>query len=703
MAILGKIRSHGIILLIVVGIALLAFVVGDGLSQGSTWLNKSKNVVVKVDGESIEYPAYQALIEQLSDVYKIQNNTNQLSEETNAQIRSQVLENYIIEKLIYSEAKKMGLVVNAEELNDRLIRNVHPIIQRLPVFTDENGSFSHEKLTNFLQVINQEQENRDAAQQIFMWKNYWFFFENLVKTNLLQEKFVAITSNAVNANSLDIQHYFDLTKSIYNANYVMQPYFLVPDSTVTIAENDIRALYKKRREQYKQEASRTLNYVAFNIVPSAEDYETTHKTVNELAEEFKTVEDVFQFVKANTDITSSEIPYSERTIPENLKDFAFSGKVGDVNEPIFLDDIYTIARIVETGIVRPDSVKLRHIFLAAENADKTDSIVDAIKKGADFAALAQQYSVAQTAANGGEIGWMTEFDGMDKTTKALVLTAFDKKANEIFTDENVNGVQIMQVLEKTPAINKVQLATIKIKVVPSNITVRNTFNNAKQFAAELTAAEFRNRATEEGYQVLTAAELLTTAEKIANIDNSRQIIRWAFENKKDKVSDVFECGESLIVATITGSAEKGYRPYEDLAIQLRAELLLDKKAAQISSTLSGHLAANLSLEALGTAIGSEVKVAENVTFSGYMFGAAGYEPKVIGKAVTSDINKVSTPIQGNAGVYVIQPISKTDNEPLPNNAQIAQTINQRFSNLPYSIIEDIRTKSDITDNRLNFY
>jgi PPIC-type PPIASE domain. len=703
MAILGKIRSHGIILLIVVGIALLAFVVGDGLSQGSTWLNKSQNVVVKVDGESIEYPAYQALVEQLSDVYKIQNNTNQLSEETNAQIRSQVLENYIIEKLIYSEAKKIGLVVNAEELNDRLLRNVHPIIQRLPIFADENGYFSHESLTNFLQVINQEQENREASQQMFMWKNYWLFFENLVKTNLLQEKFVAITSNAINANSLDIQHYSDLTKSTYNANYVMQPYFLVPDSTVTISENDVRALYKKRREQYKQEASRTLNYVAFNIVPSAEDYTTTHKTVNELAEEFKTIEDVSQFVKTNTDITSSEIPYSERTIPEDLKDFAFSGKVGDVNEPIFLDDIYTIARIIETGILRPDSVKLRHIFLAAENAGKTDSIVDAIKKGADFAALAQQYSVAQTAANGGEIGWMTEFDGMDKTTKALVLTAFDKKANEIFTDENVNGVQIMQVLEKTPAINKVQLATIKIKVVPSNITVSNTFNNAKQFAAELTAAEFRNRATEGGYQVLTAAELLTTAEKIANIDNSRQIIRWAFENKKDKVSDVFECGESLIVAIVTGSAEKGYRPYEDLAIQLRAELLLDKKAEKIGKTLSEHLAKNPSLEALGTAIGSEVKTAENVNFSGYLFGGAGYEPNVIGRTVASEMNKISTPIKGGAGVYVIQLISKTDNENPQTNTQIAQTINQRFSNLPYSIIEDIRKKSDIMDNRLNFY
>ena len=337
MAILGRIRSHGVLLLVVVGIALLAFVVGDALTQSSTWFNKWQNVVVKVDGESVDYPTYMGLVEQLSEVYKVQYNTNQLSEEVNSQIRAQVLENYIIEKLIYAETKKMGLVVNSEELNDRMLRNVHPTIQRLPVFADENGYFDYEKMTNFLQFINEEPETNEDAQQVARWKNYWLFFENLVKINLLQEKFVAVTSKAVNANSLDIQHYSNLTKSIYNVNYVMQPYFLVPDSTITVADNDIRALYNKRREQYKQEASRTINYVAFNIVPSAEDYAAAQKNVNELAEELKSTEDVIPFVKTNTDVASSEIPYSEATVPEDLKDFAFSGKVGDVTEPVFFD------------------------------------------------------------------------------------------------------------------------------------------------------------------------------------------------------------------------------------------------------------------------------------------------------------------------------------------------------------------------------
>ena len=706
MAVLGKIRSKGVFLLVIVGIALLCFVVGDALTNSSTWRNKSQSMVINVDGESIDYFQYQALVEQLTEVYKVQNGTSQLSEEMNAQIRSQVLENYIIEKLVLSETKKMGLVVSSDELNDNLIKNVHHIIQRLPIFADENGHFSYTALSNFLQFINNPGNIESAEQQaqLLQWKNYWLFFENLVKINILQDKFKVITSNAVTANSLDAKHNFDLSKSTYTVNYVMQPYFLVPDSAVTVADREIRALYNKRREQYKQEASRTLSYVVFETEPSADDYEAIQRTVDELAAEFATTHDVLTFVKVNSDIPSSEVPYSEKTVPEDLKDFAFSGKAGDFTEPVFANNVHTMARIVETGILRPDSVKLRHIFLNTDNENKADSIMDALRKGADFAAMAQQYSIAQTASKGGEIGWMTEVNGMDKETKAILLKAFDTRVNEIFAEKVPDGVQIMQVLEKTPAIKKVQLAILKIKVEPSGVTVSNIYNIAKQFAAELTGADFHTRAAEKGYQVRTAADLQTTAEKIADITNSRQIIRWAFENKKGKVSDVYECGESFVVVAVTGSAEKGYRPYEELSTQLRTELVYDKKAAKIGSNLSEHLAKNPSLEALGAAVQTEVKTAENVSFSGYMFGGAGYEPRVIGRTIGTEINKISNPIQGSAGVYVVQPISKTDSEfPFNANAQIAQ-MNQRLTySLPYSIINNIRSKSKITDNRLRFY
>jgi peptidyl-prolyl cis-trans isomerase D len=525
-----------------------------------------------------------------------------------------------------------------------------------------------------------------------------------VKINLLQEKFVAVTSKAVSANSLDAKQNFDFSKTSYNVNYVVQPYFLVPDSTIKIADSDIRALYNKRREQYKQEASRTINYVVFDVLPSKEDYDKAQKTVTELNEEFKTTADAVVFVKTNSDVRTSEAPYSEKTVPEELKDFAFSGKVGDITEPTFENDTYTVARIVETGILRPDSVKLRHIFLTTANEGKTDSIVDALKKGADFAALARQYSAAQTAQNGGEIGWMIEFDGMDKDTKTLLFKAFDTKVNEIFTEKNTNGVQIMQVVEKTQPLKKVQLAILKINVTPSNITVSNIYNSAKQFAAELTGAEFQARADEKGYQVRTAADLQTTAEKIADINNSRQIVRWAFENKKGTVSDVYECNDKFVVATLTSVSEKGYRPYEELQIQLRSELVRDKKAVQMSKTLAEQIAKNPSLEALGASIQSEVKTAENVNFSAYQFGGAGYEPQIIGAVSGLEIDKLSAPVKGNAGVYVLQPTSKTDSElPYDTKTQIAQ-LNQRLAySLPYGIINDLRSKAKITDNRLRFY
>jgi peptidyl-prolyl cis-trans isomerase D len=293
---------------------------------------------------------------------------------------------------------------------------------------------------------------------------------------------------------------------------------------------------------------------------------------------------------------------------------------------------------------------------------------------------------------------------MDKETKSLLLKAFDTKVNEIFTEKNANGVQIMQVVEKTQPLKKVQLAILKINVTPSNITVSNIFNSAKQFAAELAGTEFQTRADESNYQVRTAADLQTTTEKIADIGNSRQIVRWAFESKKGKVSDVYECDDRFVVATLTSVSEKGYRPYEELQIQLRAELIRDKKATQMSKTIAEQLAKNPSLEVLGASIQSTIKTAENVNFDSYQFGGAGYEPVIIGAVNGLEINKISTPVKGNAGVYVLQPTSKTDSElPYDAKAQIAQ-LNQRLAySLPYGIIGDLRNKASITDNRLRFY
>jgi len=204
MAILGKIRSRGVLLMIIVGLALFAFIIGDALTQGSSYFNKSRETVAEIAGEKININDYSAMIDQMVEVYKIETGQSDLSEEINSQLRTSVWENLVNEKLINAEAAKMGLTVSAEELSDYLIGNkIHPLISQRRAFSGEDGQFSRPMLVQFLNSLEQTPENDEMRQQIAKLKNYWLFWEKTVKNAVLQEKYNALIAKTVTANSLD--------------------------------------------------------------------------------------------------------------------------------------------------------------------------------------------------------------------------------------------------------------------------------------------------------------------------------------------------------------------------------------------------------------------------------------------------------------------------------------------------------------------
>ncbi len=704
MATLEKIRSKGVLLVVVIGLALFAFIVGDFLNSGRSYFNKSRETVAKIAGEDINIKDYTAAIEQMTEVYKIETGQSELNEEVMTQLRQSVWETMVNEKILYSEAKKLGLAVSPDELSDRLIgNNIHPLIQQRRSFAGENGQFSRPALVQFLNSLEQAPANEEMKQQIEKAKSYWKFWEKTVKTSILQEKYNTLISKAVTANSIDAKMSYQDRKVSVDVAYVVKPYYLIPDSTVKVSDSEIKERYNKQKEQYKQEANCAIKFVAFDIKPMKEDYKEAEMWMNKLSEEFKTTTDVVGLVNSNSDVMYDGRPYSEKTVPATLKDFAFSGATGAVYGPAFTNDTYTMARIVESGIMQSDSVKLRHIFLVEKDAAKADSLVAAIKGGADFGALAKQYSaVQQTAANGGEIGWLTEnVQGMDKEITA---SAFSKPVNEVFTIKNAQGVQIMQVTAKTPARRKVKLAILERKVVASSKTHSKIYNDAKQFAADLKSENFDSKAKEKGYVVRTSTDIMQSTNRIADIPQSRQIVRWVFNNDKNEVSDVFDCGTQFVVVANTEKNEKGYRSVEKVSDQLKAEIIKDKKAELMIKNMSEQLAKNPSLEALAASMNDSVKVAKGVNFAAYQFGMAGYEPTVIGKSTVVALNKVSTPIKGNAGVFVIRTANKVEN-PQPFDAKMEKMqLNGRMNySLPYMIIQDLKDKADITDNRLNFF
>lgn len=704
MALLGKIRSKGVLLIVIIGLALLLFIVNDALTQGSSFFNKSRETVAEILGDAVNIRDYSESIEQMNEVYKIETGQNELNEEIQSQLRGSVWESLVNEKLLFAEAKKIGLTVSTEELKDNLLGDrIHPMISQRRMFANESGQFDKVQLQRFYDNIHMNPENEEMRQQIEKIKNYWLFWEHNVKISLLQDKYNQLLAKAITANSLDAKMNFEASSKIYDIDYIVQSYFTVPDSTIKVTDSEIKALYNKRKEQFKQEASRSINYITFTVKPSQDDYSEAEKWINQLADEFKTTDDVAGLVNSNSDVMYDGRNYSENSIPLSIKDFAFGNAAGAVMGPVFANDTYTMARIMEAGILMPDSVKLRHIYLTPDKESKTDSIVSALKSGADFATLARKYSaVQQTAAAGGEIGWIQEGVGFDKE---ITGAAFSKAVNEIFTLKNAQGTQIMQVTEKTSPRRKVKVAILERKVVPTSRTVSQYFNDAKQFIADVPNQEkFDKKAQEKGLPVRQANELLKESQKVSDIPQSRQIVRWAFEKDKGAVSEVFDCENTFIVATITDVSEKGYSPLQKVSTQLRSELIRDKKAEQIISNLNAQLAKTSVLGEIAQTIGTDVKEALGVTFSAYQFGTAGFEPAVIGKITKLGLNKISSPIKGNAGVYVVMPknIQSSDNQ-FDVKAQISQLNSRTSYTVPYSIIQQLREKANIKDNRLNFY
>lgn len=704
MAILGKIRSKGVLLLVVVGFALFAFIIGDFLTQGSTYFNKSRETVAEIVGEDVNINDYQAAIDQMVEVYKIETGQTDLSEDVMAQLRASVWENLVTEKLLFAEAEKLGLAVSKEELSEYVIGNkTHPLIMQRRAFAGENGQFSRPMLVQFLNSLDVTPENEEMRQQIAQAKSYWLFWERNVKMAVLQDKYNALIGKAVTANSLEAKTSYEAAKVTTDVNYVVQPYFAISDSTVSVSKNEIKDRYNKNKELYKQEANRTLSYVAFEIRPLKEDSVEAQEWMNKISEEFKTTEDVVGLVNSNSDVMYDGRNYSYNSLPLNLRDFAFTGKTGDVFGPLFENNTHTMARIMESGILKSDSVKLRHIYLTTADEAKADSIIGAINGGAVFADLAKKYSsVPQTAANGGEIGWIME--GMQGMDKEITDKAFAAVPNQVFTVKNAQGVQIMQVMEKTPARAKVKLAILERKVIPSSRSYGRIYNEAKQFAAELKSTEFASKAQEKGVSVRTASELFESTERIADIPQSRQVIRWAFESDKGDVSDVFDCNNQFVVATTTEVNAKGYRSLEKVSDQIKAELIREKKADIMIKNLTEQLKKTPSLEALAQSLSTDVKVANAVNFANNQFGVAGFEPALIGKVSVLPANKLSAPVKGNAGVYVLLPVNPQVNQnPFNAKAQVMQ-LNMNFAySLPYMILQDIRDNAEIEDNRLNFF
>lgn len=710
MAALETIRNKAGLLVGAIGVALFAFVIGDLLTNGSTFFRQSKDKVVVVNGKKFSTEDFQNRVNELTEVYKLQLGQQTLPEEYSVQIRQAAFEGLVREEIMNEEFEKLGIQVSPEELFDLIQgKNISPMVQQIPFFQNpQTGAFDKSLLLNFLKTVNTQdlsQFGAEGAEQVKALKNYWLFWEKAIKQQRLEEKYNALIAKAVIANNIEAKAAFEGSKVNADFTFAMQPYTSIADSAVKVTDKDYQAVYDKYKERFKQEETRSLKYLAVPIRPSQDDFAEVAAKMAEIKDEFVVSENVADIVNDNSDHSYVNAFVAVRDLSPSLQEFVNSSNVGDVKAPALENDVYTMAKVVAKTSA-PDSAKVRFIALQGNDAKVkalADSLVTVIEKGGNFAEVAAKYSAHATAQNGGEAGWVNEASAV-QVSEDFRKAAFEAPVNKVTTIDSPYGIQLVQVTERTAPVAKVKLAVIDMEVSPSSRTTSNLYNDINAYIANnKSLADFEKNATEKGFSILSNPTVTGNDYTLGTLRNARQAVAWAFrEAGKGQISQIFEIDNNFVVVALADVTPKGYAPLSQVKPFIKNEVLNEKKAEMIIADLTAKKLT--SLDAYAQAMQTKVDTAMMVNFNTQRITGIGQEPVLCAVAPMSPLNQVTAPVKGTNGVYVLDVFNKVDSEKQFDLQSEVKTLEGTLAyRLIYQTFNVLRNQADVEDYRVNFY
>lgn len=708
MAALQTIRNRGGLLVsIVIGLALAAFIVGDALNSGSRIFNGDRNQVGEIAGESISIIDYQNRVTQNEEMVKKMNGASALNEEQQTMLRNNTWQQMVMEKLMGIEYEETGLTISSDELYDIMLgENMTPAIRQL--FTDPNtGTVDKDRAR---MVVSQLISFPDSDPQ----KLYWLSMEDEVSSNRKMLKYNNLIAKSLFITDAQVQESAEATATQSDISYIVKNYSSIDDSTIRVNNSEIKEYYNQNQKRFKQPEARKIVYVNFNIEPSGEDFTETEKVVEELIGEFAESNDPMDFVNLSSDKKADRTYYKKADIAnDSLADFLFKDKSA-VFGPYLEDNSYKISRVGDTRML-PDSVRARHILIAPKNNDylaaKTiaDSLAVLLKKGADFETLAKAHSTDQNSAiNGGDLGWFSQ--GM--MVQPFSDTVFFSQKKEIKVVVTQFGAHVVQVTDMARPVEKIQIATIEKEVIPSTKTTNKIYNDARTFAMNINNLDDFNKKVEESGQTKRIATIDKNDKTIAGTENAREMIRQVYMAKDpgvvtttDGSSIIFENGNTYSIAVLTEIDEEGIAPIQNVASEIRRILIQKKKAEQLSKELATTQQGSNSLLSLAQKLGVEVKEATDINFSSFQIPGAGIEPKVISATTVLEQGKISAPIVGNQGVYVVMVNNRTSEEVTPESVQQTKEAMQQTNlyRATYQAIQAILENGNVKDQRYKFY
>lgn len=704
MATLEKIRNKaGVLIAAIIGLALLAFILGDLLDSRKSIFNKANNNVGEISGKKIDIQTFEQKVNSLLEIYKIRMGSTAVDDKTTEGMRDNAWQEIVTENTLGKEYEKLGLDVSSDELSDNMIgSSLHPVM-RQAFGNPQTGEFNKSQVIQFLKYTN---ENPSTPQNTFR-----LYIEDYIKNDRLKNKYVNLIQKGLSVPTFIAKDDYAENNTKVDFNFIVQRYTNIPDNAVTISESDLSKYYKDHKYQYEQTASKDIQYVTFDILPSAEDHATAEEWIKKIKPDFVTTTEVEQFVNANSDVPYEDKVIKPSQLPDSISKFMFAANVGDVYGPYFDNGAFKLAKLYKV-VVTPDSVKARHILIAPkgktkEEADKAKSLADSIfnivskDKKADFAALAIKYSDDKgSGSKGGDLGWFAE----GSMVKPFNDAAFELKKGDMKLVETQFGYHIIQVEDRSADSKKVKVGFVERKLSPSNQTYNMVYGKAMKFSSEnRTYAAFKAASEKQNLSPKLANNISETDRSIPGLDQPRPLLKWIASGKKGDVSEPLQLGDRFVIAAVIEDRKKGTAPLDQVKSDVEVKVRKEKKIAKLTDEINKAKSGVSSIQDLSLKLNTPVETATGISFNSYSLPNYGIEPKVIAFASVFSKSKISQPVDGNNGMYVLY-VTNIVAADLTNYKQSKQRLSYMFQQrASYDSYNALIKLADIKDLRTKFY
>ena len=713
MAALGKIRSKGVLLICIISLGLFAFIAEEAFRSCESSSNDARQQVGEVLGEKISVNDFQKLVDEYTEVIKMQQGQENLNEDQLNQVKDMVWNTYVQTKLIEDETKKLGLTVTDAELQNVLTEGTNPMLMQTPFFNQQTGRFDANALKKFLAEYKaQGQANPQLAKQYETIYKYWTFIERTLRQQLLAQKYQGLFAHCLLSNKVEAKMAFNDQNEEAQIQLAALPYSSIADNKVQITDADLKAKYDEVKGRFKQYVeSRDIKYIDVQVKASAADRAALQKEFAAYDTELAAAADPSDVVRKSTSLISYlGVPVTKDAFPYDIAQRLDSMAVGSTSKVVENkgDNTLNIIKLVSKQQL-PDSIQFRQIQVAGTTAEeatkRADSIYTALKGGADFEAVAKKYG--QT----GEKAWMTtrqyqSAPSLDKNTQDYINSLNTMGAGELKNISLAQGNLIVQVIDRKAMTSKYVAAVIKKNVTFSKGTHDAAYNKFSAFvSANLTADALVKNAAKAGYTVQERKDVTTAEHNLAGVRSTREAMRWLFEAKKGSVSPLYECGNNdhLMIVVLDNINNIGYRSLGDAQVKeyVKGEVLKDKKAEMLVAKLNG---VNSIAAAKGK--GANISAVNQVTFAAPVFVQAtgASEPALSGAVAATAKGKFSKqPVKGNAGVYVFQVTAKTQRPGKFDAATMMQQLRQKEMQMAGNFMNELYIKAKVVDNRYLFF